>query len=207
MQSLKKIFWHNTLHMTICTSPFLLAWVMSLLFPQDGMTKYLFLLLYIVSICLMYYPIGINFRILLDLRKKKTTDVDTIIEIDPGWKNACFGIKKKYIHEIFSKDYHNIFDIYFEEDDDYTFLEMYIKNSELQKTNFKQFFMVSYDGRNEIISKKENKIAAKITYYNKSLIIKEISFYKAPDKKPEEKKPVKTRFYTEKTDTKTKKSK
>ena len=84
--------------MTICTSPFLLAWVMSLLFPQDGMTKYLFLLLYIVSICLMYYPIGINFRILLDLRKNKTTDVDTIIEIR---ENLMIGApNRNYLRQV-----------------------------------------------------------------------------------------------------------
>ena len=192
MQSLKKIFWHNTLHMVISTTPFLLAWIITFIFPDDGLTKYVLFAVYVISLALMYYPIYVNTLILLDLVQKETITVTKQIEISPGWRNAGFGIKKKYIHEIFEKDYHNIFDICFLDGKKTVFLEMYIKNSKLRRTNFNKFFTVSYDGKNEIISKKDNKIGAQITFYKNSRIIKDILFYDLTEK-PVEVKVKKTR--------------
>ena len=177
MQNLKKIFLHNTIHFILGTLPFFLAWILTCIFPGDNITKYVLLFIYIISIAILYYPIYVNINILRDLKKDKTKTIYAQIEINPGWKNAAFGIKKKYLHEIFTKDYHNIFDIYYKQNKKTLFLEMYILNSNLKKTNFNKFFNVYYDGKNEIISKKSNKIAARITYYEKSKIIKDIVFF------------------------------
>jgi hypothetical protein len=130
--------------------------------------------------------------ILVDLAKKKTTTVTRQVEINPGWKNAGFGIKKKYIHEIFESDYHNIFDISFVDNKNTIFLEMYIKNSKLKRTNFSKFFNVSYDGKSELISKKGNKLGAQVTFYNCSRIIKDITFFDVTEQL-EEPKPRKTK--------------
>ena len=134
--------------------------------------------IFALGLATQIYPVYISCKIPFDLKRKETATVYVgVDEIMPsfGWSFSGLTVRRKYIVNLFTSDFWYMFNLKTKDEGK---LQFYILASELEKTNFYEYFKITPSFKSIVVNKiSPGAVMANIEYFKNSKIIKNINFY------------------------------
>lgn len=153
--------------------------VLMLVFTNYWVWTMIACIIFAAGMATQIYPIYISCKMLPDLRKKETCQVEANVEeITPsfGWSFSGFTVRRRYFINLFTSDFWHIFTVKLGGNEKLN-LQFYILASQLEKTGFDSYFQIYRSFKNIMINKLVMAPQAKVEYYKHSKIVKKIDFF------------------------------
>ena len=176
--TLKKFLLYNFINITILLTPWIVAIIIALItlqFVAVCIFSFLLLLFSIITFPFIY----MSAKSLKDIQKQEFVNLHKIeVERITSWgRFSGITINKSYIFELFDKNYTHALTIHYYENDVLHCCVLFIKEKELRKIGFYNYFKTFYSYKEKHITRKrKEKVYMNVSFYKHSGIVNSIKF-------------------------------